>query len=95
MGCYSESDNPAMNFAQQNTERAVQATNWMCAIAEQNINQSKAAFENDVRSEAFCVGLVGSSADHGRFEPLWSAKLRAALFCQSKRQEHVGSRSLI
>jgi hypothetical protein len=34
-----------MNFAQQNTEGAVQATNWMRAIAEQNLNQSKAAFE--------------------------------------------------
>ena len=34
-----------MNFAQQNTERAVQASNWMRAIAEQNLNQSKAAFE--------------------------------------------------
>jgi len=32
-----------MDFAQQNTERAVQATNWMRAIAEQNLNQSKAA----------------------------------------------------
>jgi hypothetical protein len=32
-----------LNFAQQNTERAVQATNWMRAIAEQNLNQSKAA----------------------------------------------------
>jgi len=35
-----------MNFAQQDTERAVQATNWMRAIAEQNLNQSKAAFED-------------------------------------------------
>jgi len=34
-----------MDFAQQNTERAVQATNWVLAIAEQNLNQSKAAFE--------------------------------------------------
>ena len=34
-----------MDFAQQNTERAVQATNLMCAIAEQNLNQSKAALE--------------------------------------------------
>jgi hypothetical protein len=34
-----------LNFAQQNTERAVQATNWMRAIAEQTLNQSKAAFE--------------------------------------------------
>jgi hypothetical protein len=34
-----------LNFAQQNSERAVQATNWMRAIAEHNLNQSKAAFE--------------------------------------------------
>jgi hypothetical protein len=34
-----------MDFAQQNTERAVQATNWMRALAEQNLNQSKAAFD--------------------------------------------------
>jgi hypothetical protein len=35
-----------MDFAQQNTEPAVQATDWMRAIAEQNLNQSKAAFED-------------------------------------------------
>jgi len=34
-----------MDFAQQNTERAVQATNWVLAIAEQNLNQSKVALE--------------------------------------------------
>jgi hypothetical protein len=34
-----------MDFAQQNTEGAVQATNWMRAIAEQNLNQSRAAFD--------------------------------------------------
>ena len=34
-----------MDFAQQNTERAVQATNWVLAIAEQHLNQSKAALE--------------------------------------------------
>jgi hypothetical protein len=34
-----------VDFAQQNTERTVQATNWMRAIAEQNLNHSKAAFE--------------------------------------------------
>jgi len=34
-----------MDFAQQNTERAVQATDWMRAIAEQNLSQSRAAFE--------------------------------------------------
>jgi hypothetical protein len=34
-----------MDFAQQHTERAMQATDWMRAIAEQNLNQSKTAFE--------------------------------------------------
>src|SRR5215475_2898644 len=34
-----------IDFAQQNTERAMQATDWMRAIAEQNLNQSKAALE--------------------------------------------------
>jgi hypothetical protein len=34
-----------MDFAQQNTERAEQATNWFCAIAEQNLNQTRAALE--------------------------------------------------
>jgi len=34
-----------MDFAQQNTERAVQATNWLCAIAEQNLHQTRAALE--------------------------------------------------
>jgi hypothetical protein len=33
------------DFARQTTEQAVQATDWMRAIAEQNLNQSKAAFE--------------------------------------------------
>jgi hypothetical protein len=34
-----------MDFAQQNTERAMQGTEWMRAIAEQNLNQGKAALE--------------------------------------------------
>jgi hypothetical protein len=34
-----------VDFAEQNTERAVQATNWMRAIAEQNLNQTKAGFD--------------------------------------------------
>jgi hypothetical protein len=34
------------NFARQTTEQAVQTTNWMRAIAEQNLNQSKAAFDS-------------------------------------------------
>ena len=33
------------DFARQSTEQTVQATDWMRAIAEQNLNQSKAAFE--------------------------------------------------
>ena len=35
-----------MDFARQTTEQAVQTTDWMRAIAEQNLNQSKAAFES-------------------------------------------------
>jgi hypothetical protein len=34
-----------MDFAQHNTERAMEAANWVHAIAERNLNQSKAAFE--------------------------------------------------
>ena len=34
------------DFARQSTEQAVQTTDWMRAIAEQNLNQSKAAFES-------------------------------------------------
>jgi hypothetical protein len=37
-----------MDFAQQNTERAEQATNWMRAMTEQNLNQSRAAFEGSL-----------------------------------------------
>ena len=33
------------DFARQSTEQAVQATDWMRAMAEQNLNQSKAAFD--------------------------------------------------
>ena len=34
------------NFDRQTTEQALQTTDWMRAIAEQNLNQSKAAFES-------------------------------------------------
>jgi hypothetical protein len=34
-----------IDFARQTTEQAAQTTDWMRAIAEQNLNQSKAAFE--------------------------------------------------
>ena len=36
----------ARNSARQTTEQAVQTTDWMRTIAEQNLNQSKAAFES-------------------------------------------------
>ena len=36
----------ATDFARQTTEQAVQTTDWIRAIAEQNLNQSKAAFES-------------------------------------------------
>jgi hypothetical protein len=34
-----------MDFAKQNTEQALQATNWMHAMAEQNLRQNRAAFD--------------------------------------------------
>ena len=34
------------DFARQTTEQAVQTTDWIRAIAEQDLNQSKAAFES-------------------------------------------------
>jgi hypothetical protein len=34
------------DFSRQTTEQAVQTTDWIRAIAEQNLNQSKAAFES-------------------------------------------------
>jgi hypothetical protein len=34
------------DFARQTTEQAMQTTDWIRAIAEQNLNQSKAAFES-------------------------------------------------
>ena len=34
------------NFTRQTTEQTVQTTDWIRAIAEQNLNQSKAAFES-------------------------------------------------
>ena len=51
-----------MDFAQQNTERAMQATNWMRAIAEQNLNQSKAAFEGLLTIARNAVGGVDQQA---------------------------------
>ena len=62
-----------MDFTWQNTERAVQATNWMRAIAEQNLNQSKAAFEGlltiarnavpsgDRKSSAICEHSIAAA----------------------------------
>ena len=47
-----------MDFAQQNTERTVQATNWMRAIAEQNFNHSKAAFEGLLTVARNAVGNI-------------------------------------
>ena len=34
------------DFARQTTEQAMQTTDWIRAIAEQNLNQSKTAFES-------------------------------------------------
>ena len=51
-----------MDFAQQNTEQAMQATNWMRAIAEQNLNQSRAAYEGLLTIARNAVGGVDQQA---------------------------------
>jgi nucleotide-binding universal stress UspA family protein len=58
------------NFARQTTEQAVQTTNWMRAIAEQNLNQSKAAFESLLtiaRNAASGVPRRSGGIEDGRF----------------------------
>ena len=54
------------DFAQQNTERAVQATNygmnWMCEIAEHNLNQSRAATEGLLRNTRKAVDGIDNQA---------------------------------
>jgi hypothetical protein len=61
------------DLAQQNTERAVQATGWMLALAEQNLNQGKAAFDGlltiarnalrsmDQQSSAICEHSIAAA----------------------------------
>jgi len=51
-----------MDFAQQNTEQAMQATNWMRAIAEQNLNQSRVAYEGLLTIARNAVGGVDQQA---------------------------------
>ena len=64
-----------MDFAQQNTERA---TDWMRAIAEQNLNQSRAAFEglltvarNAVRAKAGTVFININFGTNTCENPIW------------------------
>ena len=63
--------NPA-DFAERNTERAVQATNygmdWLREVAEQNLDQSKASLEALVIATRKAVNALDqqTSAIHGR-----------------------------
>jgi hypothetical protein len=50
------------DFARQSTEQAVQATDWMRSIAEQNLNQSKAAFESLLTVARSAVSSVDQQA---------------------------------
>ena len=54
-----------MDFAQQNTEQAMQATNWMRAVAEQNLNQSRGAYEGLLTIARDAVGGVEAVACRG------------------------------
>ena len=50
------------NFDRQTTEQAVQTADWMRAIAEQNLNQSKAAFESLLTIARNAAGGVDQQA---------------------------------
>ena len=50
------------DFAQQTTEQTVQTTDWIRAIAEQNLNQSKAAFESLLTIARNAAGGVDQQA---------------------------------
>jgi hypothetical protein len=75
-----------MDFAQQNTERAVQATNWALAIAEQNLNQSKAALEGlltiarnavrsiDRQSSAICEHSIAAAEQSSQMRSILLTK---------------------
>ena len=50
------------NFTRQTTEQTVQTTDWIRAIAEQNLNQSKAAFESLLTIARNAAGGVDQQA---------------------------------
>jgi hypothetical protein len=60
------------DFARQSTEQAVQATDWMRAIAEQNLNQSKAAFEGLLTIARNAVGGVDQQAAYIQYSMLFA-----------------------
>ncbi len=71
------------DFAQQNTERAVQATNygmnWMREIAEQNLNQSKAALEGLLMITRKAVDDIDHQASVVRDAPCCLRKKRSQI----------------
>jgi hypothetical protein len=69
-----------MDFAQQNTERAVQATDWMRAIAEQNLSQSRAAFEGLLTIARNAVRGVDHQASFVRGSMTFAEETRSNTF---------------
>ena len=71
-----------MHFAQQNTAQAMQATNWVREIAEQNLNQSKAALEGFLtiaRNAACSIDLQSSTI----CEPNRCSQMRSCVLARS------------
>ena len=66
-----------MDFARQNTE---QATDWMRAIAEQNLNQSKAAFEGLLTIARSAVSGVDQQAAFMRDSMLFAEETQKNTF---------------
>src|SRR5262249_60191275 len=73
----------ATDFAQQNTERAMQATthgmNWMREVAEQNLSQSKAALES--------LLMIARTAAKGMDEQAAGLRERAMFLAEERRLE--------
>ena len=73
------------NFARQTTEQAMQTADWMRAIAEQNLNQSKAAFESLLTMARNAASGVDQQA---------AFISDSILYCLLKRRSKIHSTSL-
>src|SRR6266511_5366181 len=80
------------DFARQSTEQAVQATDWMRAIAEQNLNQSKAAFEGLLTLARSAVSGVDQQAAFMRDSMLFAEETLENTFDFAQKLDRKSTR---